>query len=89
MDEMEKALQADGDKLIAITGRDHGPFTLEEAVLDKMLADTESASTITERRRCADIVQLARFGEIDTDFRTIIHFIEGGLSIEDVKKLGS
>lgn len=29
-----------------------------------------------ERKRCADIVQLARDGEIDGDFRSIIHRIK-------------
>lgn len=27
MTEMEKALQADGEKLLALTGQNHGPFT--------------------------------------------------------------
>lgn len=32
-----------------------------------------------ETSRCVAIVQQARFGEIDGDFRTIIHFIENPL----------
>lgn len=49
------------------------------------IAAPEIASA--ERARCADIVGLARFGEIDTDFRTIIYFIKTGMSVEDIKKL--
>lgn len=40
-----------------------------------------------ERDRCAEIVQMARAGEIDTDFRTIVHFIEGGMTVDQIKKL--
>lgn len=29
-DEMKKALEADGEKLKALTGRDHGPWSVEE-----------------------------------------------------------
>ena len=38
-----------------------------------------------ERRRCYDIVMAARLSEIDTDFRTILHFIDGGRTIEKIK----
>jgi len=34
------------------------------------------AAVQAERARCAEIVQLARFGEIDGDFRSLIHRIE-------------
>jgi hypothetical protein len=40
-----------------------------------------------ERERCAEIVQMARMGEIDQDWRAVIHFIEGGLSVEQIKAL--
>jgi hypothetical protein len=39
-----------------------------------------------ERERCAAIVMAARFGELDQDFRAIIHMIEGGLSVEQLKR---
>lgn len=39
-----------------------------------------------ERERCAAIVTAARFGELDQDFRAIIHMIEGGLSVEQLKR---
>lgn len=35
-----------------------------------------------ERVRCADIVQAARFGEVDRDFRAIVNMIKGGESAE-------
>lgn len=35
-----------------------------------------SAAVTAERQRCADIVQLAREGEIDGDFRSIINRIK-------------
>lgn len=38
-----------------------------------------------ERDRCAKIVQLARAGEIDTDWRSVIFLIKSGTSIEDIK----
>ena len=34
------------------------------------------AAVDAERERCAEIVSLARFGEGDRDFRSIIHAIE-------------
>ena len=40
-----------------------------------------------ERDRCAEIVQMARCAEIDQDWRTVIHFIEGGMSVDQIKKL--
>lgn len=52
-------------------------------------AENVSSAIKDERDRCEGIVQLARAGEIDQDFRTVIHFIQGGMSVEDVKKLGS
>jgi hypothetical protein len=39
-----------------------------------------------ERKRCVEIVQLARFGEIDRDWRAIVHIIETGWSIEEIKE---
>lgn len=46
---------------------------------------TETA-TDAERERCAEIVQMARAGEIDRDFRAIISVIEGGMTIEQIKE---
>lgn len=40
----------------------------------KTLSDEVKA----ERDRCARIVSAARMGDIDTDFRTLLHFIEIG-----------
>jgi hypothetical protein len=41
-----------------------------------------------ERKRCEEIVQLARFGEIDTDFRSIVGRIKNGDTIEQIKAEG-
>lgn len=41
------------------------------------MQDIESAVN-KERARCARIVQAARCGDIDQDFRTILHFINSG-----------
>ena len=38
-----------------------------------------------ERKRCAGIVQLARAGDIDQDFRSIIHRIESGDTVDEIK----
>lgn len=40
MTEMEKALQADGEKLLALTGEDHGPFdqTKDEVIAQMSVA---------------------------------------------------
>lgn len=42
-----------------------------------------------ERKRCADIVQAARFDEVDRDFRAIISMIESGRTAEQIKGEGS
>lgn len=39
-----------------------------------------------ERERCAAIVTAARFGELDRDFRAIVHMIESGLTVEQLKR---
>lgn len=39
-------------------------------------ATVVDASVVAERKRCADIIQLAREGEIDGDFRSLIHRIK-------------
>lgn len=50
------------------------------------MADDEITKAVdAERARCAAIVQAARAGNIDGDFRTIIHFIEDGASIDEIK----
>ncbi len=51
------------------------------ALIEAAFAAGEAAET----DRCAGIVQLSRAGEIDTDFRSIIHFIEGGEDLESIK----
>lgn len=33
MTEMERALKADGEKLLALTGQDHGPFPMTKDVM--------------------------------------------------------
>lgn len=43
-------------------------------------------ATAAERKRCTDIINAARFGEIDQDFRAIGHMIEGGLTVEQLKR---
>jgi len=45
------------------------------ATEDKDIAAMEAAFT-AERQLCADIMQLAREGEIDRDLRSIIHRIK-------------
>ncbi len=42
------------------------------------LAECCHAAVLVEQARCVAIVQAARFGEIDSDFRSIIHRIESG-----------
>ena len=44
------------------------------------------AATQAERDRCAEIVQMARAGDIDQDWRSVIHNIEGGDTIEQIKE---
>ena len=44
-------------------------------------------ATELERERCAEIVGMARFGEIDRDWRSIIHLIEGGQSVAEIRAL--
>ena len=39
---------------------------------------TKQEEISEERQRCLDIVQAARNGDIDEDFRSIIHMIESG-----------
>lgn len=42
-----------------------------------------------ERARCAEIIQLARCGEVDRDWRCLINMIESGQSIEQIKSLNA
>lgn len=44
-----------------------------------------SRAVAAERQRCVDIVQAARFDEVDRDWRAIISMIEGGQSAETLK----
>lgn len=50
-----------------------------------LLTQVQQAAISGERERCSEIASLARFGEIDQDFRAIIHIIDGGASIEQIK----
>jgi hypothetical protein len=50
-----------------------------------LVAGADGDETAVERKRCAEIVQLARFGEMDTDFRSIINAIESGKTVEEIK----
>jgi hypothetical protein len=43
------------------------------------------AAIAVERKRCADIVQAARFDEVDRDWRSIVSMIEGGETAEQIK----
>jgi hypothetical protein len=42
------------------------------------MSDHENEDVKAERERCMRIVSAARNGDIDTDFRTILHFIRCG-----------
>jgi hypothetical protein len=42
------------------------------------------AALAAERKRCAGIIQLARFGEIDGDLRCLISRIEGGDTLDQI-----
>lgn len=46
-----------------------------------------NAAVTAERRRCSDIVQGARQGDLDNDLRSIISMIEGGLTVAEIKDL--
>lgn len=48
--------------------------------------EAEDRGVQKERERCAAVVQMARHAEIDQDFRAIIHIIEGGMTIDQVKE---
>lgn len=55
---------------------------------DALVSDLKRAittATDAERQRCVDIVSAARFGEVDRDFRALVHMIEGGRSAEEIK----
>ena len=43
------------------------------------------AAVDAERKRCVEILQLARCDEIDRDWRSIIYRIEAGDTVEDIK----
>lgn len=47
----------------------------------------EARGIDAERDRCVAIVQMARMGEIDQDWRAIISIIEGGMTLEQIKQL--
>lgn len=51
-----------------------------------LLAKYGAAIRAEERERCSEIVSAARFGEVDQDFRAVIHMIEGGRTAEELKK---
>jgi hypothetical protein len=54
---------------------------MEESDFDKGM----NAGIVQERARCAGIVQLAREDLTDTDFRSIIHLIKGGTTVEEIR----
>lgn len=90
MTDMEKALEAARRIADAEDNRDSFPdgrpqWSKDLELLARALLATR-ASTVEERQRCVDIVQAARFDEIDRDFRAIISMIEGGQSVADLKK---
>jgi hypothetical protein len=53
---------------------------------DDLRSLDQREATEAERKRCVEIVQLARFGEIDRDWRAIVHTIETGWTIEEIKE---
>jgi hypothetical protein len=61
---------------------DHAPHRLRQTYVDE-----HNRTRQAERERCAEIVQMARCADIDQDWRTVIHFIEGGMSIDQIKKV--
>lgn len=48
------------------------------------ISELEAALNVA-RSRCVDILQMVRFDEIDSDFRTIIHNIDTGQTAEDIR----
>ena len=48
------------------------------------IARRESNVASAERKRCAEIVQATRFGEVDKDFRSIVSMIESGETVEQL-----
>jgi len=54
----------------------------ENAMRDALI----EAAMAEERNRCLEIVGMARGGEIDSDLRTVLHFIRGGTSIESIRE---
>jgi uracil phosphoribosyltransferase len=51
-----------------------------------MLSTEASERLAEERNRCEKIVQMARAGEIDADFRCIISIIRGGETLEEIRR---
>ena len=58
--------------------------TEQETVTGRTIRLIQEEARAQERDRCVAIVQAARCGEIDQDFRAIISMIEGGRSVEDL-----
>lgn len=57
---------------------------LEWAVAEIERLQTERLdAVVAERKRCADIVQRARFGEISQDFRSIVSRIKSGAAANE------
>lgn len=56
-----------------------GPFNVELAPYVAIVKELIEKAQDAERERCSRIVERARFGEIDTDFRSIIHRIDSQL----------
>jgi hypothetical protein len=58
---------------------------LEKAVDRTYHQQMRDAAVLVERERCIDIVQAARFGDVDRDLRSIIHMIESGQTATEIK----
>ena len=67
---------------LAVEGMDtstvEGARSAADAALAEIGAVRVREAAQAERERCMRIVSAARMGDIDTDFRTLLHFIESG-----------
>lgn len=50
MDEFSKALKADGEKLIALTGKDHGPWNISDADIQAAMLVGDPLREMQEQR---------------------------------------
>lgn len=58
-----------------------GPYQAEIEGARRKVDEARAAELL----RCVGIVQAARFGEVDQDFRAVISMIESGLSVDVIK----